>query len=238
MNEFTDQVVLVTGAGRGLGRLAAKEFSNRGAVLALNDINPLSLDELAAECLASPGQVRSYCYDLAKRMPVTALFAQVLEDWGHIDIVIHNASVEPQAAILEMDEWEWHRTIDVNLSAAFFVIQQSARLMRQQGAGVIITVGENRAHRQPNRAAYLAAKAGLLSLTQQAALELTAENIRVHAVCPGEIDALSTASLPQLLTDTSQHTLAIPASAIDIVLFLCSQAAVGLTGKVINCAYE
>lgn len=214
MSEFLDQVVLVTGAGRGMGRAAARAFAARGAVVAANDINPLSLDELVAECTAAGGRTRAYCFDIAKRMPVMALVSQVMEEWGRIDIVINNAAVEPQAALLEMDEWDWHHTFDVNLSGAFFVIQQAGRVMSQQGGGVIINIGANHAHAQPQRAAYLTSKAGLLSLTQQAAIELAAYNICVHAVCPGDSDVL------------------------EDVMFLCSPSAAHLTGKLINCSID
>jgi NAD(P)-dependent dehydrogenase (short-subunit alcohol dehydrogenase family) len=213
MSEFQDKVVLVTGAGRGLGRLAVSEFSQRGAVVAANDINPLCLDELVAECTARGGRVRSYCFDVAKRMPVMALISQVVEELGRIDIVINNAAVEPVAGVLEMDEWDWHRTIDVNLAGAFFIMQQAGRLMHQQNGGVIVNIGANPGHTQSQRSAYLASKAGLLALTRQAALELAAESIRVHAVCPGK-------------------------DALERLLYLCSQSAAHLTGQIINCGED
>jgi len=213
VSEFQDKVVLVTGAGRGVGRAAAKAFAARGALVAVNDINPLALDELVSECDVADGRVRAYCFDVAKRMPVMALVSQVVDDWGGIDIVIHNASVEPQAALLDMDEWDWHRTIDVNLSGAFLVIQQVGRVMRLGGGGVMVMIGADQSHTLPQRAAYHASKAGLLSLTLQAAHELAADGIRVHAICPGEDD-------------------------IEKVLFLCSQSAEHLTGELINCVNE
>jgi NAD(P)-dependent dehydrogenase (short-subunit alcohol dehydrogenase family) len=213
VSEFRDKVVLVTGAGRGLGYASARAFALQGAVVAANDINPLSLDELVAECNAVGGQVRGYCFDVAKRMPVMALVSQVVEELGRIDIVINNAAVEPIVGLLEMDEWDWHRTIDVNLGGAFFVIQQAGRVMRQQGGGVIINIGANRSHARAQRSAYLASKAGLLTLTQEAARELAADNIHVHAVCAGEI-------------------------GLEKILFLCSQSAAHTTGQIINCSDE
>lgn len=228
MNEFQDKVVLVTGAGRGLGKAVAKAFAERGAIVAANDINPLSLDALVEQCTVAGGRVTAYCFDVAKRMPVMALVSQVLEDWGHIEILIHNAAVEPVTGLLEMDEWDWHRTIDVNLSGAFFVIQQVGRVMRQQGGGAIVTIGANPNHTQPMRSAYLASKAGLLNLTQQAAVELAGDNIRVNAVCPRTTGVDQGQSAPVA-------EAAFPREDVDLILFLCSQEAAQVTGKLINC---
>ena len=235
MSEFQDQVVLVTGAGRGVGRAAALAFAARGAVVAANDINPLSLDELVAQCTAVGGRARAYCFDVAKRMPVMALISQVVEEWGRIDIVINNAAVEPETALLEMDEWDWHRTLDVNLSGAFFVMQQAGRFMRQMGGGVMVNIGANQSHTQPQRAAYLASKAGLLDLTRQAALELAADKIRIHAICPGAPGAEYTHSLREQLGDKLADHLVTQADVIQLILFLCSQQAAHLTGRIIYC---
>ncbi len=186
MEDLKDKVVLITGAGPGLGRALALAFAARGAGVALNDISPLNVDETVEQITAAGGRARGYTFDLAKRMPVTALVAQVLEDWGRIDFLVNCAAVEPQAAILDMDEWDWHRTLDVNLSGAFFTTQQAGRAMRTQGGGVIVNLAcvpdEDRP--LPGRAAYLASQAGLAGLSRSAAAELAEHGIRVHLVCP------------------------------------------------------
>lgn len=190
---FADQVVLITGAGRGIGRALAVAFARQGARIAANDLNPIGIEQTLAEVQAVGGMGREYIFDIAKRMPVQALLDQVLEDWGRVDVLINNAAVEPVAAILDMDEWDWHRTLDVNLGGAFFAIQHAGRAMRTQGGGVIVNLGAADSYlaSRPHRAAYAASKTGLAGLTQYAARELAPYHIRVLAVCPAAADTES-----------------------------------------------
>ena len=91
MNEFIDKVVLITGAGRGLGREVALAFSSLGANVAANDINPISLDDTVGHIHQAGGKATSYVFDIAKSMPIEALVAQVFDKYGRIDILINHA---------------------------------------------------------------------------------------------------------------------------------------------------
>ncbi|NJD58088.1 MAG: SDR family NAD(P)-dependent oxidoreductase, partial [Anaerolineae bacterium] len=187
MDEFTGKVVLVTGAGRGLGRKAAIAFSAVGGYVAANDINPLSLDETVNQVIQNGGIARPYVFDIAKRMPIEGMIAQVLDHFGRIDILINHAAVAPDASILEMDEWEFHRTLDVNLGGPFFTMQQVGRVMRQQGGGVIVNLISTgwKGEADQGRSACSASQAGLIGLTQAAAAELSRWNIRANIVGNG-----------------------------------------------------
>ena len=183
MNEFKKQVILITGAGQGLGREAALAFSARGASLALNDLTPIHLDATLARIKAAGTPVTAYAEDIAKRMPVQWLIEQVRSDWGRVDVLINCASVRPRDPILTMDEWDWHRTLDVNLTGPFLLMQAVAPLMQAQGDGVIVNVGPVRRPDEPDPApAYSASKTGLLDLTREAAPELAASGIRVYGL--------------------------------------------------------
>lgn len=160
MSELTDKIVLVTGAGKGTGRAIAEAFAARGALVAANDVTPVNLDETVARIQTAGGRVKAYVADIAKKMPVQTLVNAVQDEWGRIDILVNCAEVEPRATLLEMDDWDWQRTLDVNLGA--------------------------RAKAPEKRAAYLASKAGLVALTEQAAGEFAADNIRVYLVAPGK----------------------------------------------------
>ena len=185
MGNFADKVILVTGAGKGTGRGVAKAFAGQGACVAANDISPVNLDETVADILAAGGQAKAYVEDIAKKMPVQTLLNAVLDDFGQIDILVNCAEVEPQKSVLEMDDWDWQRTLDVNLNGAFLLTQSAGRIMKEKGGGVIVHVGE-RPKGTERRAAYFTSKAGLAALSALAAYELSEAGIRVYHVQPEE----------------------------------------------------
>jgi NAD(P)-dependent dehydrogenase (short-subunit alcohol dehydrogenase family) len=183
MADFTGKYVLITGAGKGTGRRLAEAFAEAGASLAVNDVSPVNLDGTVAHILAAGGQVKAYVEDIAKKMPIQSLLNSVLDDFGRIDILVNCAEVEPQKTVLEMDDWDWQRTMDVNLSGPFFLTQSVGRIMKESGGGVIVHVGE-RAKSQEHRAAYFTSKAGVAAMAALAAYELSEFGIRVYSFQP------------------------------------------------------
>jgi len=243
MSEFKGKIALVTGAGRGIGRAIAQAFADQGAKVAANDISPVNLDETIAQITAAGGQAKGIVADVSKKMAVQTMIEEILDEWERIDILINNAGVEPHAPLLELDEWDWRRTIDVNLGGPFLTMQSVGRVMREQGGGVIVNVGSiaGRAHGLKDRSAYVASKMGLIGLTREAARELAEHSIRVNAVCPGVIETEMTAALRQneatvkkWLEDIPQSRLGKSDDVSGVVLFLCSEAASYLTGQAIN----
>jgi NAD(P)-dependent dehydrogenase (short-subunit alcohol dehydrogenase family) len=186
MVNFEDKVILVTGAGKGTGRAVAEACAERGATVAANDISPVNLDETVRHITTSGGRIKAYVEDIAKKMPIQTLLNAILDDFGKIDILVSCAEVEPQKSLLEMDDWDWQRTLDVNLNGAFLMTQSLGRIMKEKGGGVIIYVGE-RAKGPEKRAAYFTSKAGLAALAALAAYELSEYGIRVYHIRPEEI---------------------------------------------------
>jgi NAD(P)-dependent dehydrogenase (short-subunit alcohol dehydrogenase family) len=218
MDQFVGKVVLVTGAGKGAGRAIAEAFASNGAKVAVNDISPINVDDVVAQITTSGGQAKAYIDDVAKKVAVQAIINNVIDDWGRMDILINSANVEPHSPILDMDEWDWHRTLDVNLTGPFLMIQSVGRVMREQGGGVIVNIAPVAGRAEMvDRSAYIASKIGLAGLTRQAAYELGDYNIRVHAVCTG---------LPEFATVDELHDDVAAA-----VLAICESET---TGQIIN----
>lgn len=241
--DFTDKVVLVTGAGRGIGRAIAEAFAADGARVAANDISPDNLNQTVQHITQAGGKAKDYVVDIAKKMPVQAMIDQILEEWQRIDILVNNAGVEPHAPLLNLDAWDWQRTLDVNLSGPFFTIQTVGRVMQTQEGGVIVNIASTagRAHGLKDRSAYVASKMGLIGLTREAARELADYNIRVNAVCPGVIKTEMTTGLRQdrkmmdkWLHNIPQSRLGEPRDVVGLVMFLCSDDAGYITGQAIN----
>ena len=181
MNDLKDKVILITGAGKGSGRLLAKAFAEREAIVAANDISPINVEEIVDHINAKGGRSKAYIEDVAKKVGAQYLVKQVEDDFGHIDILVNHAAVEPHIPLLDMDEWDWHRIMDVNLTGAFLMIQSVGRVMREQGSGVIINL-ITRPDSEVNEAAFVASMNGLEGLTRAAARELNPYGIHVYTV--------------------------------------------------------
>ena len=184
--------MLITGAGKGSGRLLALAFAERGAYVALNDISPINLEQVLDQIVAKGGRAKTYIDDVAKKVGAQSIINQVVDEFGHIDILINHAEVEPHVPLLDMDEWDWHRVIEVNLTGAFLMTQSVGRVMRAQGSGAILNLIAATAREAGQATAFLASMAGLRGFTLQAAQELRPYGIQVHAVeCRSE-DAVVT----------------------------------------------
>lgn len=185
MKELSGKVVLITGAGKGSGQALARALAERGAIVAANDISPVNVEEVVDQIAAQGGRARAYIEDVAKKLGAQNLVKQVEDEFGRLDILVNHASVRPHDALLDMDEWDWHRTLDVNLTGAFLMTQSAGRVMRGQGSGVIINLVTLSQASAGNEAAFAASMQGLAGFTSQAARELSPYGIRVHLVETG-----------------------------------------------------
>jgi NAD(P)-dependent dehydrogenase (short-subunit alcohol dehydrogenase family) len=184
--DIKDKIVLITGAGKGAGRALAESFAERGARVAANDISPINVEEVVEGITRRGGQARAYIEDVAKKVAVQALVNTIEDELGGIDILVNHASVDPRFALLDMDEWDWHRTLDVNLTGAFLMTQSVGRVMREKGKGVIFNIVESSTFTSDKEVAYHASMAALAALSDLAARELSPYNIRVFSISRSE----------------------------------------------------
>jgi NAD(P)-dependent dehydrogenase (short-subunit alcohol dehydrogenase family) len=175
------KVVLVAGGGRGAGRAAALALAAHGARLAVNDINADDAAETVRLIRAAGGQALEHPADISSKFAVQTMFNAIEDAWGAVDVLINNARAIPRKPLLEMDEWDWRRTLDVNLTGAFLLLQVAGRVMRASGGGVIINIlrapGE-----MPGHSAYLASQSALRALTEAARQELSGDGVAVVAM--------------------------------------------------------
>lgn len=182
---FDGQVVMVTGAANGIGRAVAEEFADQGARLILLDRSDAVLETAAT--LGS--QHLGLICDVTSRNQVQQVMHQTEARWGRLDVLINNAGVALLDEADQVRESDWERTLDVNLTAPFFLSQAAAPLMARQRRGRIINLASQAAVvALPRHAAYCASKAALVSLTQVLALEWADRGITVNAISPTVVE--------------------------------------------------
>lgn len=227
------RVILMTGAGRWPGPALALAFARAGATVAANDLSPALLDPLAEAAETLPGEIRSYVADATRGMPLRAMLDEILDDFGQISVLVNNPRIMPETPLLEMDEWDWQRTIEVNLNGPYLITRLVAGQMKEAGGGAILNLVDTAAQalESAGRSAYAASQAGFLSFSQAATRELMTYNIRVYTLCP-EYEVLYP-------TDPTEFTLLAADAALHssealtrLAVFLSSTAAENQAGQI------
>jgi NAD(P)-dependent dehydrogenase (short-subunit alcohol dehydrogenase family) len=182
---FAGKVVLVTGAGHGIGRAIAQRFGAEGALVAVNDLH----GDRAREVAAGIPEATGIAADVSSKAQVDAMFDQLLDRFGTIDVLVNNAGdIYAARHFLEGDEAWWDHVLGVNLKGAFLCSLRAAHVMARKRSGAIIHMssgGATRAHR--GNVAYDASKGGIEAMTRAMALDLAPYGVRVNAVVPGLI---------------------------------------------------
>jgi len=186
------RVSLITGAGGGIGRATALRLAEEGSDLALADINPALMGETATLVRHKTGRrVTESVVDVTQPSQVATMVDRAVTDFRQLDALVNNVGVQHIAPLLEVTEADYDRILALNLKSVFFGVQAAARVMMKQRSGKIVNLSSTAARVPvPNCMAYGAAKMGVISLTQSAAIALAPYNVNVNAVCPGFVPTL------------------------------------------------
>jgi 3-oxoacyl-[acyl-carrier protein] reductase len=238
--DLSDQVALVTGAGRGIGRLIAQSLAAAGAKVASVDVGAENLTETVTAIRNAGGAAEQFICDVTNSGRVNEVVDEVVKLWGGLHILVNNAGITRDNVLLRMKDDQWDAVINVNLRGTFLFTRAAARPMIKSRRGRIINMASVCGLMgNPGQANYSASKAGVIGLTRTVARELASRNITVNAIAPGFIATDMTAALgaeiiEQIRKETPLGRLGEPQDVADAVLFLASAAASFITGHVLT----
>ena len=241
MKRFENKIVLVTGAGRGIGASIAKRFASEGAEVIVNySGNDEAAQKTVDEITATGGQAQKYKCSVNDSESVKVMIDEIIKKFGRIDILVNNAGITKDGLMIRMTDEDFDRVIDVNLKGTFNCTKYVSKYMLKQKSGKIINissvVGLSGNAGQVN---YSASKAGIIGITKSAAKELSSRGITVNAVAPGYVDT----DMTKVLSDNIRNEILknIPLQRMgnvedisNCVAFLASEDASYITGQVIS----
>ena len=231
-----NKVTVITGAGSGIGAAIARAFVAEGARTALLDVNLPAAEELAAEL---GGDAAAFAADVTELDQLEAAADAVSERFGGIDALVNNAGIRIVKSFLDHTEEDWRRILDVNLTGQFLAAKAVVPHLITRGKGKVVNVASIAGiGGRPNRVAYVAAKFGIVGLTRALAMDLSANNICVNAVCPSMIASPLNISLaedaeigPQWAKDNLARRWGRPGDVAKVAVFLASDDADYVTGS-------
>jgi NAD(P)-dependent dehydrogenase (short-subunit alcohol dehydrogenase family) len=240
---FQNKVVLVTGAGSGIGQAAALAYAERGAQVVGADMNDVGGQALAQEAQRKGLRVRFVHADVSVEEDVDRLVANIVAQEGRLDVAFNNAGISGvHAPIVHAEKKDWDRIIAVNLTSNFLLMRAEARQMLKQGRGAIVNTSSiGGLTGAANLAAYAASKAGLIGLSKVVAMEYAPFGIRVNVVVPGYTITPMTDKTSTLISNFAEHSRnatpmhrgADPLEVANLALWLSSDEASFVTGQIV-----
>jgi 3-oxoacyl-[acyl-carrier protein] reductase len=193
--KIKDKTIVITGAGRGIGRALAVRFASQGAHIALLDMNAADLAAAVVQCTDLGARALAYAVDVSGEADVAAALDGVVRDFGSLDVMINNAGIVKDALLIKVKDGEvvgkmsleqWRAVIDVNLTGVFLCAREAAeRMIKLAKGGVIVNISSISRHGNAGQSNYSAAKSGVASMTVVWAKELARYGIRVGCIAPG-----------------------------------------------------
>jgi 3-oxoacyl-[acyl-carrier protein] reductase len=247
MNERFDlagRTVIVTGGGKGIGKVYVEEFAKAGAGVVAADIDGAAAKSVAEKLSAQGLQVAGLATDIASEESTKAMAQAAIERFAGIDVLINNASlmsVLPRRSWLEIPVEEWDRVMAVNLRGMFLSCRAVFPVMQARQRGKIVNISSSRVWEgTPNRLHYTTSKAGVIGLTRALAREVAEFGITVNAVTPGmtqsetQVQSSSANYLATRVAGRAIERVQVPADLVGAVMFLSTAASDFMTGQTIN----
>lgn len=201
---YKDKTVIVTGAGKGIGRSISAAYAACGATVVITDIDSESLEETSRLIVKAGGRSAVITADVSIPDDITRLFHEVDRRFSAIDILINNAGIAEWKSPYDLTVDEWDRIINTNLRSMFLCSREAAKIMRRNKRGSIVNISSTRAlMSEPDSEAYAASKGGITALTHALAASFSKDNIQVNCISPGWIENTAYSSLRKI--DHSQH---------------------------------
>jgi len=237
--DFSDKVIVITGAARGIGFSIARSFAAAKAKVVIIDIATEAVEKAVNELKENGFEAFGYTGNVTDSAGMENIFSDVVNKLGNIDCLINNAGITRDNLLIRMKEEDWQMVMDINLKGSFLCTQKVFKYMMRNRYGCIINIASVIGITgNSGQANYAASKGGLIAFTKSCAKEFGSRNIRVNAVAPGFIETEMTATLsPETRTEYAKaiplQKMGSPQDVANVCLFLASEAGNYITGQTI-----
>lgn len=236
---FEGRVVLITGAGSGIGAATARRFAQEGALTIVSDVNADAAEAMRGSLAASGATAEAIALNVTLRESWASSAQCIQQTYERLDVLVNNAGITRDKSLKKMAEEDFRQVIDTHLLGTWLGCQTMLPLLAKAGHGSVVNLSSSSRHGTFGQSNYAAAKAGIVGLTRTVALEAARDGIRCNAVAPGAIRTPMTAAVPDKVRESWIETIALrrigePEEVAAAIAFLASDDASYITGHVLD----